>query len=375
MSDENWYKPDNIDEVISPALLFFPDRISRNIDQMIRISGNPARLWPHVKTHKNAEIIGMQLDAGIDKFKCSTLAEAELLGKCGAKEALLAMQPTEIHLKYFLELARTYPNTSFSTLTDNEHTLHRISEAAQSSGKSVKLWLDVNNGMNRTGIIPDEKAEQLFEQMVLDPWIDCQGIHVYDGHIKEADLDERTMLCQTSLKGVLDMRNRLISKKINIGKIIAGGSPTFGLHAENPDLELSPGTTLLWDAGYGSKYTDLPFEPAAVLLTRVVSKPAPGWVCTDLGHKSVASEMDFPRVKLLNLDTCQQVSQSEEHLVLKCEDTNHPSIGTSLFALPLHICPTVAKYGSASVVRDGKIVESWEISARDHGLPTNSSLS
>ena len=98
MIHSNWFQPKNTDDLISPALLFFPDRIQRNIDQMIRISGNPERLWPHVKTHKNAQIIGLQIEAGVDKFKCSTLAEAELLGRCEVKEALLAMQPTPINL-------------------------------------------------------------------------------------------------------------------------------------------------------------------------------------------------------------------------------------------------------------------------------------
>src|SRR5947207_2782744 len=81
----------------------------------------------------------------------------------------------------------------------------------------------------------------------------------------------------------------------------AGGSPTFPIHASHTDRECSPGTTVLWDFGYGDKYPDLAFQPAAVLLTRVISKPGPDRLCLDLGHKAVAPEMPHPRVRLLEL--------------------------------------------------------------------------
>lgn len=366
MGHKNWYLPKNTDHLISPALLFYPDRIRYNIEQMIRISGDPERLWTHVKTHKNAEIIGMQLEAGIGKFKCSTLSEAELLGRCGAKEALLAMQPTSVHLEAYLKLIKSYPKTGFSTLVDNEETLNMIGERARTAERKIRLWMDVNNGMNRTGIIPDRKAVALFERMQSNPWIECMGIHVYDGHIHDPELEIRAEKCQKAMQPVLELREILASRGLKIKTIIAGGSPTFALHAENKDLDLSPGTTLLWDAGYGKNYPDLPFEPAAVLLSRVVSKPSPGLVCTDLGHKSVASEMSFPRVDFLNLKGCDQISQSEEHLVLRCQNKDELVIGNVLFALPRHICPTVAKYDKAFIVDNNEVDGSWSISARDH---------
>ena len=368
MSDKNWFLPNDADHLISPALLFYPDRIRENIEQMIGISGDPARLWTHVKTHKNEQIIKMQLEAGIDKFKCSTLSEAELLGRCEVKEALLAMQPTSIHLEVFLKLIQNYPNTGFSTLVDNYGTLSMISDQARVSGRKIRLWMDVNNGMNRTGILPGSEAVALFEKMNSDPWIECMGIHVYDGHIHDPELERRAQRCQEAMKPVLEMRDEILSRELEIKTIIAGGSPTFALHAKNKDLDLSPGTTLLWDAGYGSKYPDLPFKPAAALLNRVVSKPSPGLICTDLGHKSVASEMGFPRVEFLNLESCDQISQSEEHLVLKCPNQEKLGIGNVLFALPFHICPTVAKYDKAFIVVDNEFAGSWPISARDHDV-------
>ena len=91
MADKNWYEIDTPEEIVSPSLLVYPNRIEKNIKLMIKIIGDVTRLRPHIKTHKTAEIIEMQMQHGIQKFKCATIAEAELLAKCGAKDILLTL--------------------------------------------------------------------------------------------------------------------------------------------------------------------------------------------------------------------------------------------------------------------------------------------
>src|SRR5437763_4451418 len=76
--------------VFTPALVFYKDLIRQNIARAVEMAGGPSRLRPHVKTHKTREIARMELDAGISKHKCATLAEAELLAQAGAPDVLLA---------------------------------------------------------------------------------------------------------------------------------------------------------------------------------------------------------------------------------------------------------------------------------------------
>src|SRR3954447_6999732 len=76
--------------VFSPGLLFYKDIIRRNIQRMIAMAGGVKRLRPHVKTHKTREISRMKLEAGIDKLKCATVAEAEMLAQIGVPDVLLA---------------------------------------------------------------------------------------------------------------------------------------------------------------------------------------------------------------------------------------------------------------------------------------------
>lgn len=364
--NNNWYKLTGKNKIPSPSLLVYPERILYNAELMLQMANGANRLRPHIKTHKMAEIIKIQLKLGIHKFKCATLAEAELLARTGAKDVLLAMQPVSIHLDNFLILIKNYPETKFSTLFDNQQTLAEIKDAAKREKLIIDLWLDINNGMNRTGIKPYKEAEKLYKKAYSEDQLYMKGLHVYDGHIHTADPLERQIECNADFKSVLRLKSALESDGYPVPTIIAGGTPTFPIHEKRKNVELSPGTPLLWDEGYASQYRDLKFLPAAALLTRIISKPAKNLLCFDLGHKSVASEMKLPRVKFLGNHDFEQISQSEEHLVVKCTNNESYKIGEIHFAIPIHICPTVSKYAEAHTVENKKITGSWAISARDH---------
>ncbi len=150
--------------------------------------------------------------------------------------------------------------------------------------------------------------------------------------------------------------------KLDEVKIIAGGTPTFTVHALNKEEYCSPGTCLLWDYGYDSLLAEQPFEFAAVLITRVISKPAKGIITTDLGHKSVAAENPISkRIFFLNLEDYEVKSQSEEHLVIEVKDTEKIKVGDILYGVPYHICPTVALYDEANIIEKGAVIDQWKI--------------
>lgn len=363
---DRWYEIKHVDDVISPSLLVYPDRVRKNVEIMIAMAGGTERLRPHIKTHKIAEIITLQMDHGINKFKCATIAEAELLARCGAKDILLAMQPVGSNVTRYLNLMTKYPDSLFSTLVDNMDSISEMSIQASAKKRAVRVWLDINNGMNRTGIIPGEEAKALYRTIVSNSSLTALGLHVYDGHIHETDLAIRRVTCNQNFEPVVRLKGELEAEGIEVQTIVAGGTPTFPIHLEREKVETSPGTPLLWDQGYTDLFPEMKFLPAAVLLTRIVSKPAPNLICFDLGHKSVASEMQLPRVKFLGQNKSEQVSQSEEHLVVKAAENEQYNIGEVHYALPIHICPTVIKYKNVLTVTDGEVTGSWEVAARDH---------
>ena len=363
---EDWFKLENTDEIITPSLVVFPKRILHNIKLMIEIAGGTESLRPHIETHKMSEIIKMQIDNGINKFKCATITEAELLAKSGAKDILLAIQPTGKNISRFISLIKIYPESIFSTIVDNEYSLNEINNRAIEEKISVSIWLDINNGMNRTGVEPNNEACSIFQKIASASNLNAKGLHVYDGHIRESDYSKRKQVCDNAFSHVLALKKNIEKKGILIDKIVAGGTPTFPIHAKRENVEVSPGTSLLWDDRYGTAFEDLKFIHSAVLIGSIISKPSKDLICINLGHKSVASEMDFPRLSFLNLKNTEQIGHSEEHIVVKCNESDKYPVGMICYSIPSHICPTVPKFSKVLTVDEGEVIGEWKVSARDN---------
>ena len=362
-----WYEINEVDKIDSPALVIFADRVKENIDKAITMAGDAQRLRPHVKTHKSPDVSRLMLAAGVTKFKCATIAEADMLGAVGAPDVLLAYQPVGPKVARLLHLVKTYPATSFSCLVDNLSAAEEINHRARSENHILRIFIDLNVGMNRTGIAVGEEAIRLFAQVAALENLKPVGLHAYDGHIHHPDLAIRKKQSDEAYDAVLSVLQVLADNGYPDLTAVMGGSPTFPFHAEREDVECSPGTFVYWDAGYGQAYPEQPFEPAAVLICRIISSSGHGVFCTDLGHKSVAAENPPDRrVRFLNVADFTVMGQSEEHLVIKT--TQSFKIGDVLYGIPMHVCPTCALYERAVVVENGTVTGEWKIMARDRRI-------
>jgi D-serine deaminase-like pyridoxal phosphate-dependent protein len=368
------YAVDDTSSVFSPALLFYKDLIRRNIAEAVRVAGNPSRLRPHVKTHKTPEIVRLCLDAGITKHKCATLAEAEMLATCGAAEVFLAYPLVGPNCGRLARLARAYPATKFAVSCDHPASAEALSKAMAAEGQTVDVLLELNVGHDRTGLAPGSAAVSLYEQIGKLPGLRPGGIHAYDGHNSQESRGEREAAVRALLTPVLSLRGTLESKGLPVPRLIAGGTPTFPVYAslDVPGLECSPGTLILHDHGYGTKYADLAgFTPAALVLTRVVSRPTPTRVTFDVGTKAIASDPPAgKRLALLDVPQYEPVLHNEEHFTVEmpAASAERFSPGKEVFAVPTHVCPTVALHRRAYVVESGKVTGTWEIVARDRVL-------
>lgn len=370
MTNNNWYLLSEPDLLDTPALVVFPERVRANIRTAIdMVAGDPGRLRPHVKTNKSAEVTRLMLDAGIRKFKCATIAEAEMLGMCGAPDVLLAYQPLGPKLLRLVELIRKYPETQYSCLTDHPDAAGQMSAVFEANDLKVPVFIDLNLGMNRTGIVGTGPAIDLYRHCATLPGIRPVGLQAYDGHIRQTDLAARTTLCDEAFRTVETIQNALFEAGFPAPVIVAGGSPTFPVHARRKGVECSPGTFVYWDKGYSDICPEQHFLPAAVLVTRVISLPDPRHICTDLGHKSVAAENEpGKRFFFLNAEGLVPAGQSEEHLVLEAPQGHGYRPGDVLYALPYHVCPTVALYEQVFTVEGGKLTGAWKNIARDRRI-------
>lgn len=364
MNSSEWYEIENVEMLDSPALVVYPERIRKNINILLNILPDLKRLRPHVKTSKISEVQRMLMEEGITKFKCATIAEAEMLGMIKAPDVLLAYQPVGPKIQRFLQLVIKYPQTHFSCLIDNPDVAAELSDAFSDERERAYVWLDLNVGMDRTGVHPI-KALELYKELKKFSNIEISGLHVYDGHINDSDPDRRKLQCDSAFAMVEELAKAITASDKSEVRIVAGGTPTFPIHALRKDVECSPGTFIFWDHGYGDAYADLPFEYAALLVGRVVSIIDGELLCVDLGYKSVASEKPLPRLKFLNNPRAMPVSQSEEHLVIRVETTVNSRVGDTWYAVPTHICPTVALFDSVAVINEKEYELNWKVIARN----------
>lgn len=364
------YRIQNVETIPSPSLVVYLAQVQQNIERAVAVvGGDVSKLRPHAKTHKTAEIIAMERDAGILKHKCATLREAEMLAQNGIEDILIAYQMVGPNINRFVALQQRYPDVDFKGIVDHPEAVTALSSAAVKHGLTVKVLLDLDVGMHRTGIAVGDVAVDIYAQIEaaagLHPW----GLHVYDGHIHDDELADRRASCNKSLAQMEEMQDRLAAKGLAVPLIVMGGTPTFPIYAETPGVETSPGTFVFHDYGYTTRYPDLGFTPAALLLSRVISIPTPNRITLDLGHKAIAADPDGVRGIILNLDNAEVDKQHEEHWAINVPDSTPMHVGQEVYVCPTHICPCVALHPFYYVIdEDGYCRDTWEVTARNRSV-------
>lgn len=350
----------------SPALVYHEDIIEANIDKALALAGGPERMWPHVKTFKAPAVVRLLQKRGIRRFKCATIAEAEMCARCGAEHILLSYPLVGPAIPRFAALRRRYAGSLFWALGDDMDQLALLGGAVP-AGDPLPLLIDVNTGMDRTGVGMD-RLEAFSLRAGKIPGLRVMGFHCYDGHLALKDSGARQEAAAAELEQVLALRKSLEARGLELPVLVMGGTPTFPCHARRPEAFLSPGTAFVQDRGYQIKYPDLPFIPAAAVMARVISRPRQDLFTLDLGYKAVAADQEGERGAVTDLPQARTETHSEEHWVFRAGPGPCPPVGAILHVVPTHICPTTALYPGIHVVREGRLVNYWDVEARSRKI-------
>lgn len=362
------YQIDDTSQIISPGMIIFKDLLEDNLRKMIELIGDPSRLRPHCKTHKMREIIQLELSLGILKHKAATFAEAEMLADTGGKDICLAYNLVGPNIARAVEFRKRWPDVSLQVTADHPGPIELLGEAMSAAGLEIEVLLDLNTGQNRTGLPPGENAVELYQMIANTPGLIAAGLHAYDGQNHQVDINEREIAVKEVWNNVSRLRDQLVTEGLPVPRIVAGATGSFPIFAsiDDPDIEVCPGTCVLHDVGYGELFPDLKFTPAALVLTRVISRPDAERITFDLGYKAIASDPAMEnRCRFPDLPDAKPVLQNEEHLVVLSERAADFQPGDELLAIPRHVCPTSALHKSVTVVSGGKVVDHWNVAARD----------
>lgn len=363
--------PSVLQDIPSPSLIVFADVVKSNIARMIDVAGDVDRLRPHCKTHKMPDVIKLLLANGVTRHKAATIAEVEMLATAGATDIVLAYNPVGPNIDRVVKLKQKFPTLQLTVTADHEKPLKQLSEAAQKASTTVGVLLDLNVGLQRTGVPADSQAaEELYAHLFELPGITAKGFHVYDGHQHQHSFQERSAAVADSWQAVLKLESDCEAAGRPVEEILCGGTPTFPVYAamDHPKIRLSPGTSVFHDVGYGEAFPDLGFRPAAVVLTRVISRPTSDRITLDVGNKAIAADPTTQRAYFPAIPDGKQLLHNEEHLVLQTESANDYEPGDALLAVPIHVCPTSALHTAATVIEGGQVTESWPVTARDRCL-------
>jgi D-serine deaminase-like pyridoxal phosphate-dependent protein len=368
------YQVPGIADVLTPALLLYPEIIAANIDRTVELlGGNPDRWRPHIKTAKLDYTVRTLVARGIRNFKCATTLELLVACQCGAADILLAYPSVGANALRVREIAAQFPQVRISVLAENEEQLQ------QWRGGSVGIFLDINPGMNRTGIDQNDadKAVALARAIAANH-LDFRGLHYYDGQYGGLAEPERTAQAHAGYYCLLNLANAFDRSGVRVAEVITAGTPTFpcslsfeGFRSAKFMHRVSPGTIVYCDATSVAQLPNLPgHRPAVLVLTRVVSQPHAGIATCDAGHKAVSADAGVPTCVVVGHPELAPLPPSEEHLPFVVQEgAAAPQIGDPLFLLPRHICPTVNNFDQALLVREAAIESVEEVSARGHEPP------
>ena len=366
------YRFEGQETLVSPTLVYNMDIIEKNVDKAIEIAGGTEKLWPHMKSHKMEKMLQFLMGKGIEKFKCATIAEAEVAARAGAKKIIVSYPLVGPNIPRIIALIKAFPEQEFFAIGEDLGCLTTLSDLACEAGLKVNVLVDVNSGLNRTGV-PLRKLEDLMAKLAKLPGITLRGLHWYDAQLGEGDPNLREQLIEESNAGLAVLFDRLRERYPSCDIVVMGGSPEFAYHArfDYPYRYLSPGTIFIHDWGYSVNFPDMPFLPGGVLLTRVISNAEEGFFTLDLGYKAISCDNKICRGIIVGLENYEEVFQNEEHWVFKMKpgfEADCPKVGDELFVVPTHICPCSQLYPEVPIVKDGKLQGFWEVSARNRKI-------
>ncbi|HOC19130.1 MAG TPA: alanine racemase [Vicinamibacterales bacterium] len=366
------YRVGREDELLTPALLVFPEIVDANIRAIVGLLGGDAGRWrAHVKSAKIASVMRQLVEAGVSNLKCATPLELRVACDAGASDVLVAYPVVGPAVARVAEIARAHRATRVSALVEAEPAV------AAWRGTGVGLFVDVNPGMDRTGIA-DTAVEAIASvaRAIARAGIRFGGLHYYDGQVGTGPGWEAR--AHAGYDRLIEVVAALEKAGLAVPEVITAGTPAFAASLSYPRFagrrflhRVSPGTVVYCDA---TSAAQLPPEwglrPAAVVASRVISHPAPGRVTLDAGHKSVSADAGVPTCAIAGVPWLTPLKPSEEHLpVAVPEGRDAPPVGRVLYLVPRHVCPTVNNFDHAAIVREGRIEAVEAVAARGRERP------
>lgn len=358
----------------TPVLVIDRPALERNIARMADFAASKGvKLRPHAKTHKSVDIAKLQIAAGAVGLCCAKIGEAEVLADGGLSAGLLITSPVVSASAVARLIKLNAATTDLMVVVDNPVNVAALGQAAGATGKPLKVVIDLDPGIHRTGVASPEAAVALWQAIQAQPALIYGGLQCYCG-------------MQQHIESFADRKANLEDRGAYIRSVVdaltaAGGPPPIvsgsgtGSHRIDSELgiftEFQVGSYVFMDGQYlvcdiaGNGADESPYEASLLIDARVVSANTPGMATIDAGFKALSTDAEPPKVLGGAPDGSRYFFMGDEHgAILPPPGTTTPVLDDRVILGAPHCDPTVNLYDTYHVVDGDTLVALWPVSAR-----------
>ena len=327
-------------------------------------------LRPHAKTHKSAEIARRQIAFGALGVCAAKLGEAEALADAGIS-SLLITSPVVTEAGIRRLVALNLRVDALMATCDNPDVAERLSAAAEETGKRLKILVDIDPGMSRTGIALGDKAFALVDRVANSAGLEYAGLQCYAGNVQHMESpNERRDKSLSVMRNLGEFRDQLSKRGLAPGIVSGGGTGTFDIDPDAHVLnELQVGSYVFMDRQYRDVWTKtgdaVPFETSLFVQTSVISANRDGLATTDAGFKSFATDAGAPEIASGAPEGASYFFFGDEQGGILYSTAERKLVpGDTIVCVVPHCDPTVNLYDCYHAVRGDRLEAIWPVDAR-----------
>lgn len=349
----------------TPRLLVDYQRLQSNLHRMQAVCNqNGIELWPHIKTHKMAEVARMQLAGGAAGLVCAKIGEAEAMLSSGVRRVFIAYPLVDaLHGARLRALAEQLEQLIVAVTSEEQ--AQALEAVLAPVGLRLPVMLAVDTGLGREGARGIEQAVRLAALVEQQPHLDILGLFTHEGHAYGRSGAEIARTVEEAHAHLLAVRDRIDPAL----PLWPGSSITAVLMAGLPGVQaVRPGTYVFGDLWQSEIAGTMAWEELALtVLATVVDRPEPGLALLDSGSKTLTSDRvpDGRHGVLFDRPSIGITRCSEEHGFATGEEVDALRVGERVRIVPAHVCPVVNLADDVTVIdQDGAVMNTWRVAAR-----------
>jgi D-serine deaminase-like pyridoxal phosphate-dependent protein len=363
-------------ELDTPCLVLDIDILEQNIKKMQTTAKSAGKnLRPHAKTHKCSILAQMQINAGAIGVCAAKLSEAEALIKAGIENILITgpvVTPRKI--EKLIDLLKTTP--SLMVVVDHPDNIKLLDIQLQNRGLSMGVLLDIDVGLNRTGVKPSD-APQLANHIISCNTLSLMGVQAYAGHLQHVhSYEQRKLSSHQCLHEAINAFHKIQTIAPSCTIFSATGTGTFDIDLAIEEIsEMQVGSYVCMDTEYieiGSAENKTHFQsfpPALRLLTTVISTNQKDFVTVDAGLKSLYQDGGKPQVIVPENSNLEYNWFGDEYgMITSIDNSKLPQGGTVLELITSHCDPTINLFDKYYITKGEKVIDIWPIDLRGCSL-------